>query len=217
MKQAVVLLGAPGSGKGTQVRLLQKQRPGYSYVGMGDLFRNEIASQSPLGLEIQEVIKAGNLVDSRIVLQVLTGYLSSNMPQFVIFDGIPRNLEQAVQLDELLHYFDYGLRCVLYLELGEDKILERVLHRLTCASCNTTYRLSDFAVQDLANNAVCTTCGDKVTTRSDDNAAVLAARLRVHNNNITAVVDHYTSRGLLHKVNGDAPPEHICSEIAGYL
>ncbi|MEC7276003.1 MAG: adenylate kinase [Bdellovibrionota bacterium] len=202
MKPQLILLGAPGSGKGTQASRLVSEL-GYNHISTGDLLRKEIKSGSELGQRVQGIMDAGKLVDDNTVLELLNANcdLSSNA---YIFDGFPRNGEQSKLLDEVV-IKEVSSKAV-YFEIDLDMLAARLTNRRTCSGCGEIYNLLSKAPKV---EGVCDLCGSSLTQRKDDNEETVKTRLQVFKETIEPVLAHYESTGRLARVDASQAPDEV--------
>lgn len=209
MKQ-VVLLGAPGSGKGTQAKVMVEEM-GFKHLSTGDLLRAEVAKKSDLGLRISAIINAGQLVDDSTVLELLRVNCDLASGNY-IFDGFPRNFEQAKALDsEILGKSE---TIALYFELDLGVIKERIVNRRSCRDCGTIYNLLGNAPK---KEGVCDACGGEIYQRKDDNAEVVGNRLNVFKATIDPVLEYYRSKGILKTLDASLSPDSVFQQIRTIL
>lgn len=181
----LVFLGAPGSGKGTQASLLVKEL-GYSHVSTGDLLRNEIKKGSKLGNKVSDVIKSGKLVDDSLVLELLKANCDLSKNKY-IFDGFPRNIEQAKALEQeiLSSHFSRAI----YFELDLGVLKERLVNRRMCKDCGEIYNLIS---KSPAVAGKCDSCGSSnLYQRDDDKEETVGKRLDVFKETIDPVLEFY--------------------------
>jgi adenylate kinase len=207
----VILLGAPGSGKGTQAARLVDSF-GLSHISTGDLLRAEMAKESDLGKRVAGIMQEGKLVDDQTVLDLLVANCDLSSKQF-IFDGFPRNLDQAKMLDEQV-VKDFPTTA-LYLELDLEVLTSRLVNRRSCASCGEIYNLLS---NPPAKTDVCDKCGGELQHRKDDTESVVKSRMEVFTSSTQPVLKYYEERGILKRVKADDAPEkvfNIVSELLG--
>ena len=181
----LVFLGAPGSGKGTQASLLVKEL-GYSHVSTGDLLRNEIKKGSTLGNKVSDVIKSGKLVDDSLVLELLKANCDLSNNKY-IFDGFPRNIEQAKALESeiLSSHFSRAI----YFELDLGVLKERLINRRMCKDCGEIYNLIS---KSPSVPGKCDSCGSSnLYQRDDDKEETVGKRLEVFKETIDPVLEFY--------------------------
>lgn len=195
----LILLGAPGAGKGTQAHILAKSR-GLVQLSTGDLLREAVMKGTRAGKAAKQLMQAGELVSDEIVIDIVRDRLNdADIVAGVIFDGFPRTLIQAHALDEMLRDKEMKLDCVVLLEIQDSEIVERISGRYTCAGCGEGYH-------DLykipARIDVCDTCGDvKFKRRADDNAETVSERLKVYHSETSPLVKHYYNKGILKRID----------------
>lgn len=196
----IVILGAPGSGKRTQTDLLA-DKYGLSPVMTGELVKNAVLKRTPLGLEIKGLQEAGRVVTEDIVLALLRErLLKSELQDGFVLDGFPRNLLQALTLDELMIEIDQPLDLILLIDIETDTLMERLVGRRTCRSCGLLYNIyRNPPVVD----GVCDVCGGRLHQRSDDNEETVSSRIHVFDHLISPLITHYGKQGKLVKIDGN--------------
>lgn len=204
----LVLLGAPGAGKGTQAELL-KSRLGFAHISTGDLIRAEITSGSPLAGEMKAIQKAGTLVPDRIVDTLLKNALEKLDGKPVIFDGYPRNRSQAETLDGLLAGKPGRTLCIS-LKIDEALLTSRITGRVNCKNCKKTYNINS---KPPKMAGFCDDCGGPLVQREDDKPETLQARLVTYRNETLPILDYYSARNCLITVDGDGEPEAVFSRL----
>jgi len=180
----IVLIGIQGCGKGTLVSGLEKHIK-FSLVSVGQLLRDEVATGSELGKEIKKVIDAGDLVGLDIVMSTVKKRLETDDNQIKIFDGFPRNLEQADALDEITK-----VDLVINLTLSKEEAIRRLLNRLTCAKCGFITR------KDAVSSLVCSECGGELVSRSDDTIESIEKRFAIYEKETYPLLDRYKKQGV---------------------
>ncbi len=194
----VVLLGPPGSGKGTQSDRL-KRRLGVAHISSGDLLRDAVRSDSELGCEAKQYMDRGSLVPDVLVLALIAERVGCpDCDAGFLLDGFPRNIEQAHELDALLERSDREVDAVVELELSAEDVLRRLCSRLTCSSCGRVYNVLCGAT---GAEGVCDDCGGELTVRADDNEATIRERLSVYESQTRPLLDYYGAKGLLRSVD----------------
>ena len=201
----IVLLGAPGSGKGTQAQKLQAKYE-VPQVSSGDLLREAVARGTELGLKAKAVMDAGQLVSDDIVLGLIRDRLSR--PDAVngfILDGFPRNIEQANRLTEMLDALGQPIEAVLLLDVQRDTLVKRLAGRRICPKCGTVYNVNTMA----PGATGCAKDGAELQQRPDDNEEVIAKRLEVYENQTRPLVEHYSKQGLLRVIAGEGELDEV--------
>ena len=206
----LVLLGAPGAGKGTQAGMLAAAT-GAAHVATGDLFRAEIAAGTPLGLAAKEFIDAGRLVPDEVTIDMIKARLAEpDAAGTVILDGFPRTVAQASALDEAFGASGRTISAVL-LEVARADLEARITGRRVCTSCGRSYHLVNKPPQRAGR---CDACDAPLVTRSDDAPETVAARLANQLESLAAVADHYRTSGRLRVVDGSGPIDAVGGRLA---
>ncbi len=195
----IILLGAPGSGKGTQGKLLMEYY-GIPQISTGSLLRAAVTTASPPGLEAKSYMGAGQLVPDDLVLRMIRERLAvEDARQGFILDGFPRNRAQAVALDGILNELSKPLNAALFINVGHDTLKKRLLGRLTCSHCGAVF---NSYTNPPGKSDICDYCGKPLEHRADDNEETIQARLQVYVEQTTPVIDYYRNQQLLLKVSG---------------
>jgi len=212
MARVLILLGAPGAGKGTQAQRLGGDL-GLPHISTGDLFRENLRGNTPLGLEAQKYMDAGQLVPDELVIKMLFDRVSRpDCAQGYLLDGFPRTLAQAEALEVAL-----GPKAdltVLNLEVNPNTIVERAAGRQLCRSCGAIYHLV-FAPS--AKAGVCDSCGGELYQREDDQEVVVRERLKVYDRQTAPLVEFYSTRGVLTGVDGELSPDQVNQALLATL
>lgn len=215
-RQVVLLLGAPGAGKGTQARFVGEIL-GVPQVASGDLLREHRRRGTPLGRAAQAYMDRGDLVPDQLVIDMVVDRLErSDAERGALLDGFPRTRSQAEALDATLEQRGGSIRAALYLEVPKDTLIARLAGRWICGTCQNTYheRFSPPLV-----DGVCDECGGTLSQRPDDRVEVVERRVEVYLRETVPVIEHYTARGGLHRVNGDRAIEQVraglCAALGG--
>ncbi len=204
MKKHLILLGAPGSGKGTQSSKLKEI--GYSHVSTGDLLRAEIARESDLGKRVKDVMDKGQLVSDDLVVELLKANLDLNNTTY-IFDGYPRNYKQADTLDGILKGHDY---LVVYFKLNLDILVERITNRRTTKDGKNIYNLK---TNPPKVEGVCDVTGDPLIQRDDDKEEVVRERMNVFEATIDPILEFFNKNGHLATIDADQDLDQVYKEI----
>lgn len=211
----IVLLGAPGSGKGTQAKKLVDQ---YSIVQIstGDLLRAAVASGSELGQKAKAIMDAGELVPDEVVLGLIRERLGdADTANGFILDGFPRNLAQAGALDELLSEQKQPLDAAIHIHVDNEEIVKRITGRRSCGDCGAIYNVF---FSPPAKDGVCDKCGGtNLQHRADDNEDTVRNRLQVYHDQTAPLIEYYDGRGLLTTVQGTGDIGEIFTKICQSL
>lgn len=211
----LVLLGAPGSGKGTQAQRLRDQK-GIPQVSSGDLLRDAVAHGTELGLRAKAAMDAGELVTDDIVLGLIRERLGRpDATAGFILDGYPRNCAQADALDGVLAELGQPLDAVVLMKVDEKALLMRLTGRRTCPACGKVFNLysSPSEKGERCDNPVHGTDAPVLKQRDDDKEDVIENRLKVYADQTSPLIEHYKSRGLLKVVNADQPMDRVYAEF----
>jgi len=209
----VILLGAPGAGKGTQAEAIENKY-GYKQISTGDLIRAEVSAKTKIGLEVKAIMEKGELVSDDIVLELLKNRLKQkDIINGYIMDGFPRNRSQA----EALSRIETGREVVISLQVNEDVVIRRLLSRLTCSACGAIFNL----LSDTPKQAgKCDECGGTLIQRADDNEETIRNRIRVYKEKTQPVIDYYLEKGQegsFYQIDASKSVEEIFAEIEGVL
>ncbi|MGE3609690.1 MAG: adenylate kinase [Bacteriovoracaceae bacterium] len=208
MKSHLIFIGAPGSGKGTQATKLVAER-GFKHISTGDLLRAEIAKQSPLGLEVKQVMDSGALVSDELVIRLLKANIDLAKSQY-IFDGYPRNIAQAQTLDQ--EVLNGATSLAVYFEMDMAKLVARLTNRRTCKDCGAIYNLISKKPKVMG---VCDMCGGtNLVQRADDKEEVISNRLKVFEDTVSPVLKYYQDQGRLMRIDAERSMDEIYNQIS---
>jgi len=200
----IVLLGAPGSGKGTQAQRLAREQ-GIPQISTGDLLRAAVAAATPLGAQAKAAMDAGRLVEDAIVLGIIAERLGSpDISGGFVLDGFPRNIDQATALDAMLATLGQPLDAVVLMEVNSAELVRRISGRRTCRDCGRVFNVSTPADRAAAETA-CPKEGaaHRLFQRPDDNEDTVAERLRVYEEKTKPLIEFYRARGLLRTIDAE--------------
>lgn len=195
----LILLGAPGGGKGTQAKLLV-EKYNIPQISTGDLLRAAVAAGSELGKQAKAAMDAGQLVSDELVLGLIKERLAQDDAQNgFILDGFPRNTAQAEELDKLLEEIDAPLNRVVLVDVDFDVLVKRVVGRWTCKECGEIYNTYFKAPKQ---EGICDVEGGELTHRADDNEETIKSRLSVYEEQTAPLINYYGDKGLLKTIDG---------------
>jgi adenylate kinase len=207
----LVLLGAPGVGKGTQADEIAK-RFGPPHISTGELLRAAIRDGSPLGRRVAAIVERGELVPDALIGEVMEERLSrKDAERGFVLDGFPRTVAQADLLDRILARRGQTLDRVILIEVGEPEIIERIAGRRSCGRCGAVYHVR---YNPPKVEGICDRCGSELRQRPDDAEEVIAERLRAYRELTAPLVERYRKAGLLLQVDGRGRPEEVFGRIA---
>lgn len=212
MRSDLILFGPPGAGKGTQGALLA-HRFGLLRLSTGDVLRDAVQGGTPMGMEAQRFMNAGELVPDTVILGIVRDHLLGPASgRGVVFDGFPRTLPQAQSLDALLAELGRRLRAVLVLEVDDETLVKRLSGRRSCPACGAVYNVYFEPPQQ---DGRCDACGAVLTQRPDDAADTVRRRLEVYHEQTAPLLAYYDSgRAVVRRVNGDRSVEDVHSDLA---
>jgi adenylate kinase len=207
----LILLGAPGAGKGTQAQQLAKKR-GFIQLSTGDMLRAAVKAGTKVGLEAKALMEKGELVSDEIVVKIIADRIEEpDCKNGFILDGFPRTLTQADALDAMLEAKGDRLDAVIELKADFNRLVERIIGRYACSKCGEGYhdRFKRPKVR-----GVCDVCGNtEFTRRSDDNAETVTTRMMAYYRDTSPLIGYYFCKRILRAVDGMAPIEDVAAEI----
>jgi len=207
----IILLGAPGSGKGTVAEALRSAY-GFPKISTGDLLREAVREETPLGLVAASQMGKGGLVDDVTVLALLRERLDRpDCRDGYVLDGYPRNLAQADSLDALSLP---GPEIVIDLDVADDVVIERLANRRTCPKCEAIYHLVN---KPPKKAGICDVCGSALVQRNDDTPEVIRERLKTHHAKTEPLVERYAAKCSLRRIDGNGPAGGVIGEVRRIL
>lgn len=208
----IILVGAPGSGKGTQAKQLS-ERYGLAHLSTGDIFRGEMAAKTPLGEKAAAYVKSGQLVPDNIVTEMVAGRMDPASPKYLL-DGFPRNLEQAHSFSKDLASMGLAVDLVVYLSLPEAEVVKRLTSRRVCAKCGEVFNLLSMPPKAPGK---CDKCGGAVVQRDDDTQATVTRRLLVFRDLTEPLVAYYRAEGVLRQVDAAGAMGDVTKKVAAVI
>ena len=203
----IILLGAPGSGKGTMAQKLTSELK-IPQISTGDIFRKNLREETPLGLQIKEIVSGGGLVPDEITIEIVKQRLAEpDCANGYILDGFPRSIVQAEALDAF-----QSIDVALNLDVDKETVVKRLSGRRFCPDCNGTFHVSS-----LADATRCPHCGGKLIIRPDDTEATVRERLKVYETNTFPLIDYYAKRGNLVTVDGNGTVDEVYDRMLRVL
>ena len=207
----IILLGPPGSGKGTQGSLIEKKY-GLPKISTGDLLRSEVQEGTQLGKEAEARMNRGELVDDDIVVRMIKSRISK--PEYqrgYIMDGFPRNIVQAQRLEEI----DPNRKEIaIEIHLSDQAVLDRLSARRTCPGCGKIYHLKN---KPPKKGLICDDCEKKLVLRDDDKPEVIKERMKVYREQTEILIDYYSKRKIYFKIEGEGTIENVFDNISSLL
>lgn len=210
----LVLLGAPGAGKGTQADLLQ-EKYGCVHISTGDILRRNLKDKTGLGLQAEAFMNKGELVPDGLVVKMVSDRLrEKDVSGGFLMDGFPRTLFQAQAFDDILKTIDAPLDSVLSLKVDEDLLIRRLTNRRTCRACGKIWNLLTMRNSD---GKTCPDCGGELYLRDDDAESVIRNRLKVYHEQTAPLIAWYRNRGILHDIDSSGSKEETLDKIEAVL
>ena len=212
--QALIFLGAPGAGKGTQAREVSKQFS-IPQISTGDILRDAVKKQTPLGVAAKTKMEAGQLVPDEVVCGIVEERIGEpDCQQGFILDGFPRTLGQAQFVDGMLQKKGRGDPLVVNIRVEHDLLMKRLTGRRTCSVCGEIYNVYFGPPK---KEGVCDKDEGKLLHRADDNEDTIRQRLVAYENQTSPLIDYYRKKDLLHDVDGNKEPEAIATGLCKFL
>ena len=210
----LILFGAPGAGKGTQANYIAKKFNLYQ-LSTGDLLRNEIKNKTEIGKKIELIIDRGDFVTDNIVNELLKKVITNSLYRNrIIFDGYPRNITQAENLELMLNSDNQSINFIFFLKVNKETIEKRILGRITCEKCNKTFNEYLNKKEEIEKHK----CGSKyLKKRKDDNENVIITRYDEYIKKTKPVLDFYSSRSYFHELDGSQKIQAITNKIEQIL
>ena len=205
----IVLLGAPGAGKGTQAEKLVEDM-GLCHISTGDILRQAVKDETELGLKAKGFMDAGDLVPDELIIDLMRERIQQpDTAKGVILDGFPRTTTQAVALDAMLKELERPLDAAVLVNVDAEVIVKRLTSRRMCKTCGH--------IGTVADGEKCTVCGGEMYQRDDDNETTVRNRLDVYANSTAPLIDYYKGCDLLLDVDGDRDPDVVYKDIKAKL
>ncbi len=206
----IVLLGAPGAGKGTQAKTLAV-RLGVPHISTGDLLRQNVAAGTELGKQAKEFIVKGLLVpDEQVSSMLEKRFEDSDVKEGFILDGYPRNINQAKNLDSMLEAKRMPIGLAVELDVSEGVVIQRLCARLVCKKCGAIFHKVNMPPK---KDGICDSCGGELYQRADDKEETIRQRLVVYRNEVAALLKYYRDANILHRLSADEDANVVLEQI----
>lgn len=212
----LILLGAPGAGKGTQAKLVV-EKYGLIQLSTGDMLRSAVANQTALGQKAKVIMEKGELVPDEIMIEMIRESIASYQGHCkgFIFDGFPRTRKQAESLDNVLSQLGMNITSVFQLNIDENLLIDRIAYRYSCKKCGAIYN-KKLKVEKISG--VCDVCGSvEFTSRSDDNVVTVKSRLKVYNEMANILIKYYSEKGRLKIIDASSDVIDVSKQIIDHL
>jgi adenylate kinase len=210
VKRRLVLLGAPGSGKGTQAEMITRHF-GIPVTSPGAILRREKDLGTPLGLETADITQHGGLVPDKIIVGLIEDWLRLHGSSGFVFDGFPRTLPQAESLLAILGRLHTALDLAIWLDVSEGTVHDRISGRLQCRSCGFTTSVTS---AKFAERSICPYCDGPLVRRTDDDEDVLRTRLQEFNTKTQPLATFYQKMSILHRIDGNRDREDVFKDVS---
>ena len=206
----LIMLGAPGAGKGSQAKVLS-EKFSIPHISTGDIFRSNIKNGTPLGVKAKEYMDKGQLVPDELVCDLVVDRIAQDdCANGFILDGFPRTIPQAEALTKALAEKSMKMDYAIDLEVADDVIVKRMAGRRACLDCGMTYHIENMPPKV---EGVCDKCGSKLVLREDDKPETVLNRLKVYHEQTAPLIDYYTKEGILVSFDGTKSPSEVLNDI----
>lgn len=210
----LVLLGAPGAGKGTQAKQIVNKFK-ISHISTGNILRDEIKNDTELGRKAGNFVKEGKLVPDELIIEIIKKELKGEKSEKgFLMDGFPRNLKQAKMFQDMLDLLGIKLDSVINIDVNKDEIIKRLTSRRICHSCNNICSIDN---SKDAENARCPECGGDLIKRKDDEIEVITERLDVYEKETKPLIDYYKEHNLLINIDGTGMEKQVTERVLKHL
>ena len=210
----IIMLGAPGAGKGTQAKMIAEK---YSipHVSTGDIFRANIKNGTELGKQAQEYMDAGKLVPDELTVKILLDRVAQDdCKDGYVLDGFPRTIPQAEVLEDALNKLGDKIDYAINVDVPDENIVRRMSGRRACLKCGATYHIEHIPPKQ---EGICDTCGSELVLRDDDKPETVLNRLKVYHDQTQPLIDFYTERSVLKSVDGTKDMKEVFNDIIAIL
>ena len=210
----IVMLGAPGAGKGTQAKMIAEEY-GIPHVSTGDIFRANVSKGTQLGVEAKKYMDQGLLVPDELTVKILLDRVAKeDCAGGYVLDGFPRTIPQAQVLDEALDKLGEKLDYAIDVDVPDENIVRRMSGRRACLKCGATYHVEHIPPK---KEGVCDDCGSELVLRDDDKAETVSTRLKIYHDQTQPLIDYYTQKGILKTVDGTMDMKDVFGAIKNIL
>lgn len=214
----IILLGPPGAGKGTlSNKIIDKK--GAVQIATGDIFRYNISNETELGLKAKSYMDKGDLVPDELTIDLVWDAFDKHKDEskegkIILFDGFPRNIEQAKALDLGMEERNQKIDHVVYFNVDEEILIQRITGRRVCTNCGATFHVTNNPPK---KEGICDKCGSELIQRNDDNKDTVKNRIDVYNAHTSVLIDYYKEKGILFSIDGTNSPDEVFEEFLDKL
>ncbi len=210
----IIMLGAPGAGKGTQAKMIA-DKYGVPHISTGDIFRANIKNGTELGMEAKKYMDQGLLVPDELTVRILLDRVAQDdCKNGYVLDGFPRTIPQAEALDSELTKLGDHIDYAINVDVPDENIVKRMSGRRACLTCGATYHIEHVPPK---KEGICDVCGSELVLRDDDKPETVKNRLNVYHEQTQPLIDFYTEKGVLKTVDGTVPMEEVFAAITAIL
>ncbi|MCR5320730.1 MAG: adenylate kinase [Lachnospiraceae bacterium] len=210
----IIMLGAPGAGKGTQAKMIAEQYK-IPHISTGDIFRANIKNNTELGQEAKSYMDKGQLVPDELTVKILLDRVAQDdCANGYVLDGFPRTIPQAEVLEQELNKLNDKIDYAINVEVPDENIVKRMSGRRACLNCGATYHIEHIPPKQ---EGICDKCGEKLVLRDDDKEETVKNRLNVYHEQTQPLIDFYTARGVLKTVDGTVDMKEVFNAITSIL
>ena len=210
----IIMLGAPGAGKGTQAKMLA-EKYGIPHVSTGDIFRANIKEQTELGIEAKKYMDQGLLVPDELTVKILLDRVAKDdCKNGYVLDGFPRTIPQAEVLDKAVAELGESIDYAINVDVKDENIIRRMSGRRACLKCGATYHIEHIPPKQ---EGICDKCGSELVLRDDDKPETVEKRLKVYHEQTQPLIDFYGKKGILREVDGSQDMKDVFNAIVAIL
>ena len=210
----IIMLGAPGAGKGTQAKMIA-DKYGVPHISTGDIFRANLKNGTELGMEAKKYMDQGLLVPDELTVRILLDRVAQDdCKNGYVLDGFPRTIPQAEVLDSELTKLGDHIDYAINVDVPDENIVKRMSGRRACLTCGATYHIEHVPPK---KEGICDVCGSELVLRDDDKPETVKNRLNVYHEQTQPLIDFYTEKGVLKTVDGTVPMEEVFAAITAIL
>ena len=210
----IIMLGAPGAGKGTQAKMLA-DKYGIPHISTGDIFRANIKNETELGLEAKQYMDKGLLVPDELTVKILLDRVANDdCKNGYVLDGFPRTIPQAEVLDKAVSELNDKIDFAINVDVKDESIIKRMSGRRACLKCGATYHIEHIPPK---TEGICDTCGSELVLRDDDKPETVKKRLTVYHDQTQPLIDYYNKKNILREVDGSQDMKDVFAAIVNIL